>query len=86
MFLHDAAVVHLGSQTLECHPSLRGEYLKGTFNFFWKHRSRAAYAAVRVAAAAVLIARTAVAWIGGARPVPALTRDLLRTAFTWRRQ
>jgi GT2 family glycosyltransferase len=83
VFLHDAPVVHLGGQTLRTHPALRGEYLKGMFNYFRKHRSPLVYGLLRVAAVVVLLVRAVPgAWrrdVAGR----ALITDLLRTAWRW---
>ncbi len=36
-FVHDAAVIHLGGETVSADPALRIEYAKGWLNYFQKH-------------------------------------------------
>jgi GT2 family glycosyltransferase len=56
VFLHDAQVVHFGSQTVRRLPRLHAEFFKGALNYFWKHRGRPVYyAACWLALPALLV-------------------------------
>ena len=56
-FVHDAAVVHLGGQTVGSDPALRIEYAKGWLNYFQRHGRRADVLALRTGLAAIYGAR-----------------------------
>lgn len=57
VFLHDAPVVHFGSQTIAVSPTLRVEAVKGLLNYFRKHRSRLAFTTLAGSLAAILAVR-----------------------------
>jgi N-acetylglucosaminyl-diphospho-decaprenol L-rhamnosyltransferase len=56
-FVHDAAVVHLGSQTVGSDPALRVEFAKGWLNYFQRHGRRTDVLALRTGLAAIYGAR-----------------------------
>jgi hypothetical protein len=83
VFLHDAEIVHHGSQTLAVAPRLRAEYLKGLLNYFRKHRSPPLYWAFRMLAVTVLAFRALPALVARDPGRRAHTAALLRTALKW---
>jgi hypothetical protein len=83
VFLHDAAVTHYGAQTVGGNQALRAEYLKGTLNFFWKHRSRVAYYAFAASTAAVLTLRAGGYVVLGRGDMARVMLRSVRTVFAW---
>ena len=84
VFVHDAPVIHHGGQTVGGNEALRPEYLKGTLNFFWKHRSRAAFYSFAWATALLLSIRAGgYALIGNVAMARSMARSA-RVALTWR--
>lgn len=59
--LHGAAVIHYGNQTIQGNPRFKPEYVKGTPNYFRRHRSAASYHALRALGAVVVLGR----WLWG---------------------
>jgi len=57
VFLHDARVVHFGSQTIRHLPRTQTEFFKGALNYFWKHRPRVVYHAACLLAVPILLLR-----------------------------
>lgn len=83
VFLHDAPVVHFGSQTIRHLPRFQTEFLKGTLNYFWKHRARPVYYAACFLAVPVLLLRTAWYRVLGRREEAGVVLRSLRTALEW---
>ena len=67
-FVHDAAVVHVGEQTVGDDPVLKVEYVKGWLNYFQKHGT----------ALEVLVLRVGLAMIYGFRTVASMLRSDVR--------
>ncbi|MBI4500120.1 MAG: glycosyltransferase [Gemmatimonadetes bacterium] len=84
VFLHEAEVIHFGSQTLEVAPRLRAEMLKGLLNYFRKHRPGYQYWSLRFLAIPALAVRVVAQWLTGDRALLAVTRDQLRILVRWR--
>jgi GT2 family glycosyltransferase len=78
MFLADAPILHYGSQTLRVMPGLEVEYLKGTLNYFAKHRSRLLVATFCVLALPVVGIRALGCKLLGKREQLAARRACLR--------
>lgn len=67
VFFADATVLHYGSRTVGRDRLIGSEYLKGYLVYFARHRSRAAWLALRTGGAAVATVRLALAALIGDR-------------------
>lgn len=83
VFLHDAEVVHYGSQTIATNPTLRAEAAGGVLNYFWKHRSKPAFVTVAFALSVLLALRALGYAIAGRREMAGAMVRAARTALRW---
>ncbi len=83
MFLHDAPVVHYGSQTIRHLPGAQAEFVKGTLNFFWKHRPRRTYYAYCLLALPLLGLRMMLYALTGRRREVRIVRASAATLVRW---
>ncbi len=84
-FVHDAEVIHLGSQTISGDSSLSVEYVKGWLNFFQKHGRAFDVLMLRVGLAAIYLVWSLWAFVSSDRESRATSRAGLRLALDWPR-
>jgi GT2 family glycosyltransferase len=83
VFLHDAAVVHFGSQTIRHLPRSQTEFFKGALNYFWKHRARPVYYAACWLALPALLLRMVPHLLVSHREEVRVLKGTLRVGIEW---